>query len=71
MGDSLATVDMGRKVGAESLLGGSWVPHLTQCCLHQGCTKWHLDPLSPLAAIYMGQKVGLAAVPPFWGVGAG
>ena len=35
MGDRLATIDMGRKVGAavSLFLRGSWVPHVAQCGL--------------------------------------
>jgi len=36
MGDRLATIDMGRKVGAVPLFKSSWVPHLTQCRLDRG-----------------------------------
>jgi len=64
MGDRLATIDMGRKVGAVVPLsgGGSWVPiyhsvaWATEAYLR---TKWHLDPSSRLATIDMGIKVGL------------
>ena len=36
MDDHLAATDMGRKLEAVPLLGGSWVPHLTQCGLGRG-----------------------------------
>jgi len=37
MGDRLATIDMGQKVGAAvHLFGGDLGPHLTQCCLGRG-----------------------------------
>ena len=44
--DRFATIDMGRKEGGAG-------PHLTQCGLDSWadiylCTKWHLDPSSPL-----------------------
>jgi len=56
MGDYLAAIDMGRKVGAVPVcrgwpfLGGGLVPHLTQCRLGLR-TKWHLNPSSRLATI--------------------
>ena len=48
MGDHLATVDMGRKLGAVPLLG-ELGPHLTQCGLGQGLhpyqvTSWSIQP---------------------------
>jgi len=56
MGDGLATIDMGRKVGAAMSLsvGGSWVPTQhnvawAEAYLH---TKWHLDPCNRLATIH-------------------
>jgi len=33
MGDHLATIDMGRKMGGWAPLGGELGPHLTQCRL--------------------------------------
>ena len=54
MGDRLATIDMGRKVGAVSLWGrGEELgPHLTQCGQGRGlgylCAKFHLDPSNRL-----------------------
>jgi len=52
MGNSLATIDMGRKLGAVPLWGLG--PHLTQCgraeaYLH---AKFHLDPSNRLATIH-------------------
>jgi len=57
MGDRLATVDMGRKVGGGILcpfpLGGAGSPSNSvawaEAYLH---TKWHLDPSSRLATIH-------------------
>jgi len=62
MGDRLATIDIGRKVGAAVPLSlGELGPVLTQCglvrCLYL-FTKWHLDPSSCLATIDMGRKFG-------------
>jgi len=57
MGDRLATIDIGRKVGAAVPL--SWAEADLR-------TKWHLDPSSCLATTDMGRKVG-PAVPLFWG----
>jgi len=42
MCDCFATIDMGRKVRAEQLFRGSWVPHLTQCHLHRGLPPHHV-----------------------------
>ena len=65
MGNRLATVDIGRKLGgAVPLLGvGELGPHLAQCGLGPGLspyqlTKWHLNPSSRLATIDMGRKLG-------------
>jgi len=63
MSDRLATIDVGRKVGAADLFWGkrgSWVPILynvawAEAFLH---TKWHLDPPSRLVTIDMGRKWG-------------
>jgi len=41
MGDRLATVDMGRKLGAVPLLG-ELGPHLTQCGLGQGLHPYQM-----------------------------
>jgi len=53
MGDSLATIDMGRKVGAVlPFFGGGLGPHLTQCGWGRGLyldAKFHLDPSNRLA----------------------
>ena len=53
MGDCLATIDMGRKLGAVPILGGAG-SHLTQCgraeaFLH---AKFHLDPYNRLATVH-------------------
>jgi len=53
MGDHLATIDIGRKLGAVPLLGGGLGPYVTQY------TKWHLDPSSHLGTIDMGRKLGV------------
>jgi len=61
MGDRLATIDMGRKLGE---LG----PHLTQCRLGRGLyqrSKWYTDTSSRLATIVMGRK--LSGCAPFLG----
>jgi len=42
MGDHLATTDMGRKVGERAAVGGSSVPHLTQCVLGRGLTPYQV-----------------------------
>ena len=66
MGDRLATIDMGRKLGRLSpFYLGELGPHLTQCRLSRAYfpTNWHLDPSSHLATIDMGRK--LEAVSPF------
>jgi len=36
MGDRLASIDMGQKVGSCAPFRGIWVPHLTQCHLDRG-----------------------------------
>jgi len=56
--DSLATIDMGRKLGE---LG----PHVTQCRLSRGLppTRWHLDQSSRLATTDMERKFWGRAVP--------
>jgi len=66
MGDRLATIDTGRKLGAVPLWG-SWVPILhnmawAEAYIH---TKWQPDPSSRLATIDMVRKVG--AMPLFRG----
>jgi len=53
MGNRLATIDMGQKVGAAVPLSVGWGlgPHLTQCGLWAEAylpTKWHLDPSNRL-----------------------
>jgi len=61
MGDRLATIDMGRKLGAvPPFLGGGLGPHLTQAYFR---TKWHLDSSSRLATIDICRK--FRAVSPF------
>jgi len=59
MGDCLAILNMGQKLGAVPLWGALG-PHLTHCCLGRGLarTKWHLDPSSRLATTDMGRKLG-------------
>jgi len=60
MGDRLATIDMGRKVGAAMPLNvGDLSPHLGQCRLGRGLhirTQWHLDPCNRLAMIHQSYK---------------
>jgi len=69
MGDRLATIDIGRKVGAAVPLsvGGKLSPHLTNAAWEEAYlrTKWHHNPSSPLATTDMDQKLG--AVPLFLG----
>ena len=67
---SLATIDMGLKVGAvvPLFLGGAGSPHNSVAWAESYLRiKWHLDPASRLATIDMGRKVG--AVPLFLGGG--
>jgi len=71
MGDRLATIDMGRKLGDMSLWEeGKAGPHLTQCRLGPGLPpyQWYPDASSSLVTIDMGQKLG-ACVPFFLGGG--
>jgi len=74
MGDRLATIDMGQKLGevAVPLFGCVELgPHVTQCRLSEAYvrTKWHLDPSSRLATTDIGRKLeGCAS---FFGTGAG
>ena len=65
MGDRLATIDIGQKLGAVPLWGVSWVPTQHNVAWAEAYldTKWHLDPSSRLAIIVMGQKLGV--LPPF------
>jgi len=72
MGSRLATIDMGRKLGAEiggcaPLFGGAGSPSDTNVAWAEAYlrTKLHLDPSSRLTTIDMGEKVG--AVPLFRG----
>ena len=54
MGDRLATIDVGRKVGRGCCGWGSPLSHhLTQCGWAEAYlfTKWHLDPSNRLATI--------------------
>ena len=63
----LATIDMGRKLGAvPPFLGGSCVPiqHNVAWAEAYHHTNWHLDASSRLATIDMGRK--LRALSPFW-----
>jgi len=65
---------MGRKLGMGLRFlfeEGGLGPHLTKSRLGRGLalhTKWHLNPLSHLAATGMGLKLGAV---PLWGGGAG
>jgi len=52
MGDRLATIDMGRKLGDCAPLG-ELDPHVTQCRLGRGLP----DPCSRLAEVDMGRKL--------------
>jgi len=67
MGDRLATIDMGRKLGAVTLFGGTWISIQHNVAGAEAClrTKWHLNPSSRLTTTDMGRKSG--AVPLFWG----
>ena len=60
MGNHLATIDMGRKLGAVPLFGGkrAWAEAYL-------LTKWYLDPSNRLAATDMGRKFGEGTVPPY------
>jgi len=54
--------------GSASVLGSGLGFHqhkipLAEADLH---TKWHLDAVSRLTTIEMGQKLGTGAPPPFW-----
>jgi len=68
MGNRLATIDMGRKLGAVpgSPCNTMWLLAWAVAYLR---TKWHLDPSSRLATTDMGRKFG--GLPPFgegkWG----
>ena len=61
----LATIDMGRKLGAvpPPFWEGERSRHLTQCRMGRGLpsTKWHLDPSSHLATTDMDRKLGACA----------
>jgi len=57
----MATIDMGRELGAVvPLMRAELGSHVTQCAWAEAylSTKWHLDPSSRFATIDMGQKVG-------------
>ena len=62
MGDRLATIDMGQKLGGSSAFFSwrSWVPikHKVAWAEAYLRNKWHLDPSSHLATIDMGLKLG-------------
>jgi len=65
MGDRLATIEVGRKVGATVPLSvGKLGLHLTQCRLGWAYlrTKWHLDPFNPLVAIHQRYKTDNGAI---------
>jgi len=65
MGDRLATIDMGRKVGGMlcPFPWGEVVPHLTQCGLHRGLPPYHVASLSiqPFSHNRHGLKIGGAS----------
>jgi len=42
MGDRVATIDMGRKLGAVLPLLGELVPHVTQCGLGRGLPSYQM-----------------------------
>ena len=44
MGDRLATVDMGRKIGELCPLWGKVDPHITQCGLDRGLPSYQVAP---------------------------
>jgi len=70
MGDRLATIDMGQKVGAAVgpgplSVGGARSPYNTVAWAEAYVrTKWHLDPTSRLAITCICRKWG--SVPPFF-----
>jgi len=64
MGDCLATLDMGLKVGAAvpPFYGGAKSPSNNDAWAEAYLrTKWHLDPSSRLATTDMGRKWGAVA----------
>ena len=70
----LATIDVGRKLGAPPLLGRRLVPHLIHKVAWAEAylrTKCHLDPSSCLATIDMNKKLGRGLCPLFGDGGAG
>jgi len=73
MGGRLATIDIGRKLGAVPLLGvelGLGLGHNVAWAEAYLRTKWHLDPSSRLATTDMGRKVGCCYVPFLGGAGS-
>ena len=46
MGDRLATINMGRKLGAVPFLGGGAGPHQAQCGLGRGLPQYQVAPWS-------------------------
>ena len=58
MGDRLAAIDIGRKLGGSAPFGGELGPHVTQCGLGQSLPSHQvdLDPSSHLVTTDMGQK---------------
>ena len=62
----LATIDMGRKVGALPLFRGELGPHLTQCRLGRGLPHYQVASLSiqPFGQYRYPPKIGGAL---FWG----
>jgi len=66
MGDRLATIDMGQKVGAAvpPFRGGELGPHLTQCRLGRGLPpyQWCLNPCNRLATRQRHRQTGQTTV---------
>jgi len=60
MGDCLATVDVGQKLGAVPLLGGELCPHVTKCGLDWRLPSYqgHLHPSSRSAATDKSRNLG-------------
>ena len=65
MGDHLAAIDIGRKLGEAVPLLGEWslvpIEHNVAWAEAYFRTKWHLDPSNRVATTDMGRKLG--AVP--------
>jgi len=57
MGDRLATIDMGRKLGGGRFGKGDLGPHVTQCGLGPGLPSYHLDSSSRLVTTEMGRHL--------------